>query len=278
MAMKSCFPILTWHSIHVLDNSYAGNDGIAFASDLRLIDRLGWTVRPLDEALDALAAGRLPPKTVALTVDDGSILDFEDFEHPTCGPQKNMTRLLREFSEELGHSSRHHPHLSAFVIASPEARTELDATDYMSLNVWPDHWWRAANDSGLISIESHSWDHNHASLNQTVQHDNRRGDFRWIATEEECRLEVDQASDYIERQSGRRPRFFAYPYGQASDYIRQEYLPRFGPDIGLKAAFSCLAEPVSVASDPWFLPRYVCGRDWKSSEDLEALLNSVQLG
>jgi hypothetical protein len=274
--MHQRLPILTWHSINVIDNSYAGNDPLAFASDLRLLDRLGWTIRPLGEALDAMALGRLRPRTVALTVDDGSILDFEDFDHPTCGPQQSMARILREFGTELAPGSRHQPHLTAFVIASPEARAELDATDYMSLNVWPDRWWKAANESGLISVESHSWDHNHASLKQTVQHDNRRGDFRWIASEDECRLEVDQASEYIERTSGRRPQFFAYPYGQASDYIRKEYLPRFGPDIGLKAAFACEPEPVTTASDPWYLPRYVCGRDWKSPEDFETLLRSIE--
>lgn len=274
--MSARFPILTWHSINVIDNSYAGNDLIAFAEDLRLLDRLGWTVRPLAVALDELARDRLAPRTVALTVDDGSILDFEDFEHPSCGPQKNMTRLLEEFAAELGERNRHQLHLSAFVIASPEARAELDKTDYMSLNVWPDHWWRAANQSGLISVESHSWDHNHGSLAQTVQRDNRRGDFRWIASQDECRQEVDQASDYIETRSGRRPLFFAYPYGQASDYIRSEYLPRFGPDIGLKAAFSCEPEPVTLAADPWYLPRYICGRDWKRPDELETLLTSIQ--
>jgi hypothetical protein len=273
--MSQHFPILTWHSIKVLDNSYAGNDLVAFAEDLRLIDRLGWTIQPLNTALHQLAAGRLEPRTVVLTVDDGSKLDFEDFDHPTCGPQKSMVRLMREFQADPGTSDRHQLHLTSFVIASPRARAELDETDYMSLDVWPERWWPQANESGLISVESHSWDHNHGSLKRTVQHDNRRGDFRWIATESECRAEVDQASDYIEEKSGRRPQFFAYPYGQASDYLRHEYLPRFGPDLGLVAALACEPEPVSVSSDPWYLPRYMCGRDWTSPAQLEAILNDL---
>lgn len=272
--MHKGFPILTWHSINVLENTYAGSDLIAFAEDLRLLDRSGWTIQPLRTALDQLATGRLKPKTVVLTADDGSRMDFEEFDHPTCGPQNSMIGLMREFSDQTT-SERHHLHLSCFVIASPEARAELDRTDYMSLGVWPDHWWRPANDSGLISIESHSWDHNHGSLSQTVQHDNRRGDFRWIETFTECHAEVDQASDYIEKISGRRPLFFAYPYGQASDYIRNDYLPRHGPDIGLKAALGCDPAPVTTASDPWYLPRFVCGRDWKSPEELETLLHGL---
>ncbi len=272
--MHDRFPILTWHSINVLENTYAGSDLIAFAEDLQLLDSLGWTMLPLQTALDQLAHGKLPSRTVALTADDGSRMDFEEFDHPTCGPQNSMVGLMREFLSATDHR-RHQLHLSCFVIASPEARAELDRTDYMDLDVWPDRWWRLANESGLISIENHSWDHNHGSLARTVQRENRRGDFRWIETFEECRAEVDQASDYIETTSGRRPAFFAYPYGQASDYIRFDYLPRRGPDIGLKAALGCEPEPVTLASDPWHLPRYVCGRDWKSPEELASLLRNL---
>lgn len=275
MAAAQAFPILTWHSIRVLSNDYADNDPLAFASDLRLLDRLGWTIAPLSKALSDLARGRLAPKTVVLTVDDGAVLDFEDFDHPSCGRQKSLNRHLCEFRDDPATSARHQPHLTSFVIASPEARSELDRTDYMSLNVWPDHWWRAANDSGLLSIESHSWDHNHGSLHSTVQRDNRRGDFRWIETEAECRAEVDQASDYIERRSGRRPEFFAYPYGQASDFLRLDYLPRRGPELGLHAALGCDPEPVTVASDPWFLPRYMFARDWKDPAQLERILSEL---
>ena len=267
--------ILTWHSINVLDNSHAGNDLVAFAEDLALLDRLGWTILPLAGALARLDAGTLPDNSVVLTLDDGSIMDFHDFNHPSCGRQISAIERLREFADRLPAESRHRPHATSFVIASPEARAELDRIDYMSLGVWPDDWWRQANQSGLISVESHSWDHNHGSLARTQQRDNRRGDFRHIETEVECRAEVDQASDYIERRSGRRPRYFAYPYGQASDYLRREYLPLHGPRLGIEAALGCTPAPVDTASDRWFLPRYICGRDWKSVTDLALLLNDA---
>ena len=77
--------ILTWHSINVLDNTHAGNDLVAFGEDLELLDRLGWTILPLAEALARRAAGTLPERVAVLTMDDGSIMDFHDFEHPTCG-------------------------------------------------------------------------------------------------------------------------------------------------------------------------------------------------
>ncbi|AKS41361.1 polysaccharide deacetylase family protein [Wenzhouxiangella marina] len=271
----SRFVVLTWHSIHVLDNDYSGNDPVAFREDLRLLDRLGWRILPLSLALELLDRGELPDKVAVLTVDDGSILDFEDFDHPSCGRQTSLYNALRAFDADPTRSAHHRPHLTSFVIASPAAREELDRNDYMSLGVWPDHWWRQANESGLISVESHSWDHNHASLARTAQRDNRRGDFRWIDTEAECRQEIDAASDYIEACAGRRPRYFAYPYGQSSDYLRREYLPKEAARLGLEAALGCDPEPVTRASDRWFLPRYMCGRDWHSSEELEALLATV---
>jgi peptidoglycan/xylan/chitin deacetylase (PgdA/CDA1 family) len=273
--MADRLTILTWHSINVLDNTHAGNDLIAFSEDLELIDRLGWTMLPLAEALARLDAGTLPERAVVLTMDDGSIMDFHDFDHPTCGRQTSVFNRISKFAEALSGDSPHLPHVTSFVIASPGARDELDRVDYMSLGVWPEGWWAPANASGLMSVESHSWDHNHGSLAGTVQRDNRRGDFTFIDTEAECRAEVDQASDYIERVSGRRPRFFAYPYGQASDYLRGEYLPQYGPSLGLEAALGCVPEPVSPASDRWCLPRYVCGRDWKSTRDLEVLLTDT---
>ena len=269
------FPILTWHSANVTSHSYESNDLVAFADDLQTLDRLGWTILPLDDALNRLAGDSLPAKSVVLTCDDGCLLDWRDFDHPSLGRQGNLRRILQEFQASIGAGSRHRLHLSSFVIASPEARAELDTTDYMGLGLWPDDWWREANHSGLFSIESHSWDHNHGSLAKTVQKDNRRGDFRWIDSLEECRIEIDQASDYIATTAGRRPRFFAYPYGQASDYLRQEYLPRFGPDMGLRAALGCEPEPVSRHSDPWHLPRYICGRDWRSSDGFERLLSGL---
>ena len=274
--MNSRFVILSWHSIRVLDNRYPDNDLIAFGEDLVTLDNLGWTVLPLADALNGLHSGTLPEKVAVLTADDGSIMDFEPFDHPSCGLQKSLAQRLREFRDGLPPGSPHRPHVSAFAIASPDARNELDRTDYMSLNVWRDDWWAEANKSGVISIESHSWDHNHGSLQRTAQRDNRRGDFRYIDTEAECRAEVDQASDYIERRAGRRPRYFAYPYGQASDYLRREYLPRHGLALGLEAALACDPEPVTTESDRWHLPRYMFARDWKEPGDLERLLADAQ--
>jgi len=273
--MSAQFVILTWHSIRVLDQSYQGNDLIAFSEDLALIERLGWTIRPLAEALAGLQSGRLPEKCVVLTLDDGSIMDFHDFDHPSCGRQVSIFNRLRRFARDPTTSRRHRVHASSFVIASPQARAELDEKVTMNLDVWPDDWWQQANRSGLMSIENHSWDHNHDSLEKTAQRDNRRGDFRLIDTAGECRAEIDRASDYIEQRAGRRPRFLAYPYGNFSEYLAGQYLPEHGQRLGLEAALSCRPEPVTANSDRWRLPRYVCASDWHSPEELRRLLEDA---
>ncbi|MGK7296888.1 MAG: polysaccharide deacetylase family protein [Candidatus Wenzhouxiangella sp. M2_3B_020] len=273
--MGGRFVILAWHSIHVHDNAYDGNDLVAFSEDLERLDELGWTILPLSEARAGLDSGRLPDRTAVLTMDDGSIMDFHAFDHPTCGRQVSVHERLRCFAAALPAGARHVPHVSTFVIASPEARAELDRNVTLDLGVWPEDWWRAANESGLMAVESHSWDHNHDSLARTLQRDNRRGHFGFIDTEAECRGEVDAASDYIERVGGRRPRYFAYPYGQSSAFLREEYLPGRGPELGLEAALGCDPEPVTPASDRWNLPRFVCRRDWSTPDEFAALLRSV---
>lgn len=272
--MASSFKILAWHSTHITTNGYDGNDQVAFASDLRTLHRCGARIWPLAEAFEALSAGTLPGDIVVLTADDGSTLDFLPFAHPTCGPQPGFYRTLRDFHDEFGAAGGHRTHLSCFAIASPEARAELDRKAYLGLGLWHDRWWPEATASGFLALESHSWDHNHPSLERTCQRENRKGDFRFIETEAECRCEIDRASDYIERTAGRRPRFLAYPWGQASDYVMREYLPARGPGLGLAAALGCAPEPVTRASDRWNLPRYMFNQHWKSPGELEALLRA----
>lgn len=273
--MARQFVILTWHSVNIRDNSYAGNDLVAFETDICELDRRGWTILPLERCLDLLARDQLPERAVALTADDGAVLDFKTFDHPTCGPQRSLFSRLETLLDEGRLDRRHQALLSVFVIASPEARAELDQKVTGGLNLWSDDWWSEANRSGLIQVESHSWDHNHDVLERTAQRDNQRGDFRAIATAAECRVEVDQASAFIGERSGRRPHFFAYPYGQSSDYLREVYLPSHGPGLGLRAALSCAPEPVTATSNVWDLPRFVCGRDWNSPEAFGQLLDGL---
>jgi peptidoglycan/xylan/chitin deacetylase (PgdA/CDA1 family) len=276
--------ILTYHPIHIVANSYAGNDLIALEADLGVIDRLGLRVVSLDQAFSASAVPRLlndlGGAAVAITFDDGSVFDFVDHDHPTCGRQRSAATVLRDSAARLRCLAGARPLASTFVIASPEARAELDRKDYFGGNYWPDDWWAAAAASGVLGVESHSWDHNHPSLERSVQRDNARGTFENIDTFEEAEAEIARSVAYIEERAGVAPAFFAYPWGQATAYLAREYLPRRGPELGLKAAVS--SAPVSSGfvtqtSDRWLVPRLVCGHDWKSPGELEALLAGLQV-
>jgi hypothetical protein len=268
-------PVLTYHSINIDANTYAQNDHMAFAEDLRLIDKLGMRVIPLETVVN-WHRGELPDSAieagVALTLDDGTSFDYDSIEHPTCGLQTGMFKLLAEFSREVPETRQPSLHVSSFVIVSPAARVELDRRNMVGKSWWGDDWWQPAQASGLMSIESHSWDHNHPTLAQVAQKDNQSGDFRLIATPEDCRVQIDQSGDYIETVTGYRPRYFAYPWGQASDYLRRDYFPNCQEQHQFQAAFSSEPRPVTKRDDLWFLPRYVCGRDWKSTEELERIL------
>jgi hypothetical protein len=68
------------------------------------------------------------------------------------------------------------------------------------------------------------------------------------------------------------PTLFAYPWGDASDFLVNEYFPRHEAEHGVAAAFAGGGDFVRPDSSPWAIPRFVCGGDWKSTQELETLL------
>ncbi len=271
--------ILTYHPIHIVANDYAGNDLVALERDLETIERLGLAVVSLDQAITPCGERELladlDGPAVAITFDDGSVFDFVDHDHPTCGRQRSAATILAGASPRLACLRGARPLASTFVIASPQARAELDRNDYFAGNYWPEGWWREAASGVTLGVESHSWDHNHPSIARSVQRDNVRGTFANIGTWEEAEAEVAQSVLYIARVAGVAPRFFAYPWGEPSEYLLREYLPARAAELGLKAAVSSAPHAsgfVEAGSDRWLVPRLVCGNDWKSPGELESLL------
>ena len=270
-------PILTYHSMQVDSNGYAGNDHHALAEDLRAIQSLGRRVVPLERAV-AWHQGRLADAEVegaiAITFDDGSWFDWYDLAHPSQGQQRSMYHILADFRAEAGADRQPGLHASCFVITSPAARRELDDKAMIGRGWWGDEWWGEAQASGLLGIECHSWDHNHPLLDRVGQRGQRKGDFAHIDSFDDCEIQLAKAAYYIAGKTGVRPRFFAFPWGQASDYLVGEYLPRFQDRHGFMAAFSTEPKPLERSDNRWNLPRYVCGRDWSTPEDFAALLGS----
>ncbi|CAH1903935.1 NodB homology domain-containing protein [Candidatus Nitrotoga sp. HW29] len=257
--------ILTYYSMNIDGNEYSNNDHVALSTDLRLLAALGWTITPLSTIVGAVIHRKLDPanKWVAITFDDGSWFDWYDLDHPTHGQQKSMANILRDFSQR--HTGRSQPPIEAtsFVIASPQARAQLEVTCMAGHRWWSDEWWPQAQHEGVIRIQNHSWDHNHISLDSTaVLHE--KGRFSVVSTYQEADLDsiCGAATSTI----------FAYPYGETSDFLVREYLPGHMLEHRLTAALTTKPEYVTNDSNRWLIPRFVCGCDWKSTEDLRTIL------
>ena len=270
-------PVLTYHGLNVNGPDYASNDHVALREDLALIRRMGLRIVPLHSVVSGVL-GESPDefeRTVSITFDDGAWFDWYDLEHPTWGPQPSLARLMREHRALAGEAAPD-VHATSFVIVSPDARAILDRTCMIGRGWWGDEWWPEASAEGLIAIESHTWDHNHDTLPSTAQRDGRKGTFRNIDTWAEADAELRQASAWLDgRCPGRTTSLLAYPYGEHSEYLVREYLPRFGHEHGLRAAFTTEPKPVEARADRWLLPRYVCGHHWRAPGELEALLRSL---
>lgn len=261
-------PVLAYHGNNISDNRYAGNDHLALAEDLRALNDAGWRPASLDLLLD-WHGGRLPDvalqRRFVVTFDDGSDFDFFDIDHPTCGPQRSLFNVLRDFARQTGVVVPAH----SFVIASSAARRQLDERSLVGKGWWNDHWWPEANASGQLFIESHGWDHLHPVLDSVAQREGLAGDFRRVDTAEDATRQLrDSAHAIARRAGGRRPRYFAFPWGQYSDYLVASYLPLRRSEHGYRAAFTTAAEPVTRSHDRWRLPRLVCGEAWQSPEEL----------
>ncbi|HEU4662887.1 MAG TPA: polysaccharide deacetylase family protein [Dokdonella sp.] len=267
-------PVLAYHSNNVAGNDYADNDHVALAADLRLIARLGLRIVPLATVVDVLlgaAPATAVERAVALSFDDGSWFDWHDIDHPTCGPQRGFAGILRDFAAATGSPA----YATSFVIVSPQARATLDRTCLAGRGWWDDAWWRPAQEEGLVTIESHSWDHNHHTLPVTAQHARLKGTFRTIDTYADADAQIRQAADWLDRRlAPHRATLFAFPYGESNDYLLGEYLPRHANEHRVRAAFGTEPAPIEPTSPRWNLPRYVCGSHWRSPAELERLVRA----
>lgn len=259
-------PILTYHSANVGGQDYARNDHVALARDLELIAELGKRIVDLRDIADWLL-GIKPAadlvESVGISFDDGCDFDYFTREFPTFGPQPGFRSIL-----QANDGAR----ATAFVLASPDARREMDSKALFGRGDMTTGWWREADSSGLIHIENHGWDHSHPDLDVVVQRDQIKGTFDAVATYAECHQHVAVSAAKIALQSGRYPSLFAYPFGNSSRYMREQYLPRYAHEHQTVAAFSTAGRHVTSQDSRWDIPRYVCGYHWRSPAELRTLL------
>ena len=266
--------VLTYHSHNIAGDTYAANDHVALATDLRLLAELGARFVSLAEVVDALERGDVADRrlAVALTFDDGPVFDFEDFVHPRFGPQRGFLGILQDFRKESGAPAT----ATSFVIASPEARRAMERADecgFTYLEDWlRDDWWPAAARTGVLDIGNHSWDHVHSAPGSIATKAQVRNDFTQVADRDDADREIRAASDYIESRVGRACPMFAFPFGHVNEYLLHDYLPHHGAEHRLRAAFGTGGRPVRPEDSRWNIPRAVCGYHWRAPEDLRALL------
>src|SRR5579862_8874519 len=173
--------ILAYHSQNIKGSTYATNDHIALATDLEQVRQRELRVIRLRNVVDAWLDGRqddLPAVAVALTCDDGTCLDWEEFDHPTEGRQKSFRDIVATYAHNVGVTSN--GLLTSFVIASPDARRQIDIHCYAGYPLSDERWWIDAALEGTIDIENHSWDHVHACLSIVAQAEQRKGNFAAI--------------------------------------------------------------------------------------------------
>lgn len=264
--------VLTYHSQNIFGNEYGINDHVSLEHDLTLIADLGLKVRPLDDVIEALFYDGDPAvldRAVCITFDDGTLFDVADLDHPEHGRQKSMMRILSDFAH-ANPGLDWAPHATAFVIASPRVRATLEQSDLFGHPWLGDDWWHEADASEFMTIGNHSWDHRHPAL---IPPDEGGGDFASVDTEPACREQIVDAGRFIAERIGRWPSLFAYPFGHASDYLRNEYFPNHTRQHQTQAAFSTEAGYIDTHSVPWFLPRFICGHHWKHEHELAEILD-----
>lgn len=267
--------VLTYHSHHVVGEAYPLNDHVAFAEDLRAIDSSGYRIVPLETVVDTVESGRNDgPDLVALTFDDGPIYDVDDFVHPAFGPQPSFLNSMRRFQSDFGPDRQPGLHATSFVIASSGARTVMETNaDLQYTYLEPDSmtvsWWNYAISTRLIGIANHSWDHLHPALPAVAHSRNARADFTQVDNRADADAQIASASSYISRAThSLASPFFAYPFGHVNDYLVNEYFPRWGLSIGIRAAFTTQPRSILPQDSRWALPRVTCGHHWKSADEL----------
>ena len=270
--------ILAYHSHHVVGSGYDANDHVAFAHDLDVLTGEGWRIVPLGDLVRAHAQGT-DGKLVALTFDDGPRYDVDDVVHPAYGVQQGFAEAMRAFAKRRP-GAQPVLHATSFVIASPEARLAMEANadpayTWLTPGSLDESWWSAAIDSGLLGIANHSWDHLHPALPAVRHARGARGDFAQVDTIADADAQIRDAAAYQwSATRGRASPYFAYPFGHHNAFLAREYLPAIGDGV-CAAAFT--TEPRLVAPDDsrFLLPRFVCGADWRSPDELLARLRGT---
>lgn len=273
-------PILAYHTWNKAGCGYGDNDIKALEADLETLFARGYTIVPLASVAvwvtGELDGSALPKKPVAISFDDGPNQDW--YDSSACGYLPSVYSVLKRFKDRHPELPAYSPHATVFVIASPVARDS-------GLGFGDEWWWAAQNQSnGLIDVGNHSADHDapwltfpawdpylntHLRIGSIADGNwSRPADFARIDTWGEADVEVYRAALFISGKTGVWPTLFAYPYGQASEYLKHNYFPNNYTLHRTYAAFCSVGQAATRESDRWCIPRFGHGDlYWKSPQD-----------
>ncbi|MCF6263621.1 MAG: polysaccharide deacetylase family protein [Xanthomonadales bacterium] len=272
----SC-PIFTYHSQNIRSNRYGENDHVSLKADLEDLHTHGKRLISLTTLVDWLLAGvddGSLDDAVCITFDDGCKLEISDEIVPGYGLQTSFLSILKDFREQQSVDTPHQVRATTFVLADAAVREQMDRESLFGLGWMQADWWAAVKAEGIIDVQSHGWDHLHNMQPDVLGEKLPHARFVSVDSFAQCELQVFRAGQVIASGTdGVKPQYFAYPYGAASVYMRDTYLPENINRTGIRAAFSTQPAHVTLATSRWNIPRYVCGRDWQTPQQFAAILD-----
>ncbi len=267
--------VLAYHSQNVNGSDYACNDHIALQRDLETVIARGLRVVTAEALVSTLRAGlEWDEPSVVFTCDDGTFLDWQDFDHPKHGMQTSFqTILLRALANGLRAPQR--GVMTSFVIASALAHAAIDRCNHAGIRITHDAWWPDAAKDGTLALGCHSWDHCAVALPAAQIYSESAGNFYGVKTFAHADQQVRVAAEMIRARAldSTQATLFAYPYGQTTPYLLEQYFPTAAH--GMRAAFTDSAALVNRNTSAWAIPRFVCGAHWRSPDDFSTLLDQL---
>lgn len=125
---RSSLRVLCYHGAWTSSRPHFGNKifiGMeTFRRRLDALERLGCTVLPLMEALDALKSGSLPPRAVAITIDDGWSSTF-DFMIPELARRRYPATIYMQTERVLSGAPVHDVAISYALTNTPLSTVDI---------------------------------------------------------------------------------------------------------------------------------------------------------
>lgn len=157
-----------------------------------------------------------------------------------------------------------------------------------------ENWWPSAAIHPLMEVQNHGLDHDHETIIPGSYDETLSSLINWditlpagggipqmkstrIDTFEESEMYVQAAGEYISMRIGMGTDLFAYPFGPASDYMIDIYMPVY--DTMTVAAFCTGGEYVTKQSNPFCLGRFIHRSSpeyggWRNAEELRQILRA----